>query len=810
MRPGAKEASMIGRVIGHFQLREKIGAGAMGEVYLAWDSRLRRPVALKILPPATIANLVARKRLQREALALSRLNHPCVATLYDFVEEPDLDGLIMEFVSGESLDHIVARGALDETTLLDYAVQIADGLAAAHDAGVVHRDIKPGNIRITSRGKVKLLDFGLAQLLHGTAASAASSDSAQGMIAGTIAYIAPEVWGGAPATAASDLYSVGVVLHEMATGVRPFAGLAGQALVHATKCLDAGPVRDRNPAITPELDAVIARLMSKRPEDRFASARDLHQALDALHAARRSGRLAPAFAARAALRQWAVPVAVLVVGTAALLWGTSGLRRPGPRRASVVAILPFSDPYGDSSSTYFADGVTHDLTVALAEYDSLQVIAPTSMTSYRHDGRRPSEIALEIHADRVVDGSLQRRGRRLGLSVQLIDGATNRILKSRRYDSSPDEVLGLVDRIAADLAGWMKAGPSTGRGPAELRVDPVAYDLFQRGRFHLDRRSPDGIRQALAHFRRSIDRDSTFAPAWSGLADAWSASAYSGLERPLAAFPQARLAARRALALDPQLADGYVSLGNVLQNHDWDWEGAADSYRKALALNPNHAVAHHWYASNLALRGRFDQAAIEIEPARRLDPNSIAIATAPAVFLYFARRYDDALAALEPAFALDSTSGLVQRARAAILDRLGREDQAMRSVCRWLDGQQLGQVSAAVAHAYAAQGVGAGLHVLVAALERKRAAGRYEPATHLAEIYARLGERESAFRWLAIALQEKDTELNRLGVDPIFDPLRGDPRFAALLQDVGLGSAPASVHPEPPAPRGSTVKGGTG
>src|SRR5262245_37653633 len=366
------ESSMIGRVVGHFQVREKLGAGAMGEVYLAWDSRLRRPVALKILPPATRANIVARRRLQREALALSRLNHPCVAVIYDFVEEPDLDGLVMEFVSGDSLDRIVARGAMDEAALLGNAVQIADGLAAAHEAGVIHRDIKPGNIRITSQGKVKLLDFGLAQLVHSTTISSPDSDSSRGMIAGTMAYIAPEVWGGAPATALSDLYSVGVVLHEMATGVRPFAGLSGHALVHATLHLDAGSVRERNPAISPELDAVIARLMAKRPEDRFASARELHRTLDDLHAARRSGSLDRKPAEQVTrVPRWAIPAGVVTLAAvAAIVWSLATTWRPAAHRASVVAVLPLKDPFGDSASTYFTDGVTYELTVALAEYES--------------------------------------------------------------------------------------------------------------------------------------------------------------------------------------------------------------------------------------------------------------------------------------------------------------------------------------------------------------------------------------------------------------------------------------------------------
>jgi len=458
----------------------------------------------------------------------------------------------------------------------------------------------------------------------------------------------------------------------------------------------------------------------------------------------------------------------------------------------VVGVQPFADLSQDSASTYFADGVTHELTGRLAEYDSLRVISPGTMALYRPGSRSATEIARALGAQRLVQGSVRRLGDRVWLSVEVIHGETDRIVWSRGYDGEVADILRLEDRMARDLAVAL-AGPAAAASHPRTgadRVDPVAHALFLRGRYELDRRSEAGIRQARTHFLASLERDSTFAPAWAGLADSWSAAGFSGLDAPDVAFPRARRAAQRAIELDSRLADGHISLANVLQNHDWDWDGAAREYREAIALNPSSAVAHHWYANELALRGAFEPALSEIARARALDPASLPIAVGSGAILYFARRYDEALDSMAVCVAMDSTSGLVQRTRAAILDRLGREAEAVRAMGLWLDAQGLQPVSRAVTQAYDAGGTRASIRVLLEGLRRKRASGLYEPATHVAELYARLGDREAAMTWLLTAERERDTELNRLKVDPIFDLLRDDPRFESLLERVGLAGAP--------------------
>ncbi len=790
---------MIGRVIDHFQIKERIGHGTYGDVYLAVNLRLLSPVAIKILRPALLRDVLLRRELRREARLLAKLHHPNVVQILDYIEDSDLDAVIMEFVEGEPLDHALARGPLEEKTLLHHALQVCDGLQAAHDKGVIHRDIKPSNIRVNAQGWVKLLDFGLAKLIaQSQSVTTDQAEAVESGIAGTMPYIAPEIWRNSGVTAASDLYSVGVVLYEMATGARPFPGLVGQPLIQAILYQEAPRVREANPAISPELDEVIAKLLAKRPEDRFGSARELHAALDAIHAryASRSGSgtlrsSASTWGARsgAGRSRWAWVAGAVAAATAAV---TIPLAFAPHRPISVLAAVPFDA--ADSSSVYYADGVTEDITRLLSESGRPEVIAWASMRRYRGSPMSLKAISREVGADALVVGSLRSDAGGLQLSVELVDGRKGHVLRSWKRTGPLDAVPALESDVVGDLFRLLRPDSKPGGARARaLPADPVALELLFRGRSLMSRRGRDDILEARSCFERSLARDTTNSQAWSALAEARCAMAFSGFEEPRTAFPDARRAARRALELDPSSADAHASLGNILQNHDRDWDGAEAEFRKALELNPNHATAHHWLASNLALRGRFAEADREIAQARSLDPNSLPVAVAPAAHLYFARRYPEALRALEAASRLDSSSWLVLRMRATVLDRLGRDQESMAALERWLDGTGLHAVAEGMARAYAAGGYPAALRLLIGALERQRAAGAYAPATHIAELYSRLGEREAAIRWLLVAEGEIDTELNRLQVDPLFDPLRGDPRFEALVRRVGLGAGSAPV-----------------
>jgi TolB-like protein/tRNA A-37 threonylcarbamoyl transferase component Bud32 len=781
---------MIGRVIGHYRVQEQLGSGGMGVVHLAYDQHLKRRVALKFLPPSTVTDLLARQRLRREALALSRLAHPSIATLHDYISDPEFDCIVMEYVEGEPLDRILRRGPLPEAEVLRLGAQLADGLSAAHAAGVVHRDIKPGNLRVNTAGHLKILDFGLAKRTgQGLESTSVTPALAPQELTGTFPYIAPELWRGEPASPASDLYAAGVVLHEMATGSRPFPDLAGSALVHAMT--ESAPVRARvrRPAIGEALDAIIARCLERDPGRRFASAAELFQAIEAA----RSQQLVHALAGRSRSwlpgRNWRPVVLAGVCGVllaAAAWWFLPGLRDAIAPRQS-LAVLPLANLSGDPGQDYFVDGLTDELTARLAGLRNKRVISRQSMARFKNTRLSLPEIAATVGVTRVVQGSVRLEGERMRLSIQLIDGPHDRHLWSGDYPGLKDDAQELLDETTGDLAAALHV--PIGARATEARAhhaDPVTYNLVLRGRWEFAKRGPKDVEAAIEDYESALRRDSTFAPAYAGLADAWSAEAFSGRARPGDAYPRARRAAQKALVLDPGLSEGWASLANVQQNYEWDWPAAGRSFERALVLNPNNALAHHWYGNHLALLGDFDGAEREIRAARSLDPFSLPILVGVGAFRYFARRYARASEAYAEAAKLDSASGLLRRAMAATHDRLGRDDLALADLCAWLEAEQQHGVAVAVREGASKGGFRGGLEVLIAGMKLKRASGLYEPATHVAEIYSRFGERDSALRWLETAAMEHDTELNRLGVDPIFDPLRKDPRFTALLVRVRL------------------------
>jgi serine/threonine-protein kinase len=638
---------MIGISIGHYRILEKIDSGGMGVVYLARDEKLRRDVALKLLPPGTIKDLASRKRLQREVLALSRLNHPAVVIVHDFVSTPEQDGIVMEFVKGVSLDEIVRRGPLEEREALRLGIQLAQGLAAVHAAGVIHRDLKLGNLRVTPDGRLKIVDFGLAtRTVLDNENMSRDSTVTQGP-AGSTPYLAPEVWGGAPASESSDLYAAGVVLHEMATGLHPFDEMASKGYASAALNLDPPAPRSRNPAISPGFESAILHCLERDPARRMASAQELVRALEALF----SGQPPPAggFPAKPrAVRRWRVGIGIaLMAAIVAVIGVTSGWWFGDSRAAPIrsLAVLPVDNFTGDPTQEHVADGMTDGLISSLGEYSSLRVIDRTTMMTYKRHKKTLPLIARELRVEGVVEGSVKPSRDRLEYSFQLIRGHDGHQLWSKRYKGDFGDGPDIQARAASEIAeeiGQGRAGGSRAAHSRETTVDPAAYNLYLQGRSNWNRRSEAGVRQAIKCFAGAIAKDSLYAPAYSGLADAWTTAGHLGTVVPLEAYPRAKQAALRALAIDPTLSDAYVSLGNIRQNFDGDWEGAERDYLKAIELNPSSSRAHHWYANLLAYRGEFGRATTEIQRAKAVDSLSVPINIGGAALLYFARRHEEA------------------------------------------------------------------------------------------------------------------------------------------------------------------------
>ena len=751
---------MIGTSIAHYRILEQLGAGGMGVVYRARDEKLERDVAIKVLPAGSLADEAQRRRFRKEALALSRLNHPGVATVHAFDREGDADFIVMELVSGETLAQRLKAGSLPVPEVAGLGMQIAEALGAAHESGVLHRDLKPANIVLTARGRVKVLDFGLAKLVQSGVDSAATTLPTVGdAVAGTLAYMAPEVLLGEEVDAASDLFSLGVVLYEMATGKSPWRTTLATALVNEI----VHTVPEAPTIVRPELPAhigwIIMKALEKSRAARYKTAAELMTDLEAGEeaeaAARPRGRGGSAAAAR----------------------------------IDSLAVLPLRNLSGDPDQDFFAEGMTEALIARLAQIGSLRVISHTSALAYR-DVRKPlPQIGRELNVDAVVEGSVLRSGERVRVTAQLVEAETDRPLWSNAFERPLGDVLDLQRDVSSAIADELRARltPREQVGLAGARpVVPAAYEAYLRGRHFWNKRSSEGMTRAIAAFQESIDADPLYAPAWSGLADCHNLLGLFRWQHSSEAFARAHAAAARALELDPDLAEGYTSLACALQYFDWDWPRADEAFRRAIALRPGYATARQWYADFLVGLARFEEAFVEARRANELDPLSPAVGTALGDAFYYARRYEEAIDRYRRILDLDADYRWARMNIGRSLQELGRHDEALRlfEATHREAGMSL-KDSPTLAYAYAAAGDRARAEAMLPPVLEGWREGRVSPYS-VANIHIALRDPDQAFAWLERAFQDRDRMMVNLRVHPRLDPLRADPRFADLLARMNL------------------------
>ncbi len=582
---------MIGQTLGHYRVLEQIGAGGMGVVYRAHDERLNRDVALKVLPAGALADGAARKRFRKEALTLSKLNHPNVETVFDFDTEGGMDFLAMELIPGITLDQKLVRGALPEEKVLRLGVQLAEGLVAAHAEGVVHRDLKPGNLRLTPDGRLKILDFGLAKLLlpMGETADTASLSETHG-VTGTLPYMAPEQLRGEPADARSDLWAAGAVLYEMATGKRPFPQTSGpiltDAILHQTPPLPSA-VR---PGVLPGLEAIILKALDKDPEHRYQSAKELAVDLRRMSAPSASA-VAPA---GRPLRRWRLLLrAAIVIGLLSMLFlntrtfdllieRTTEPAPAGDKESGVglfsVAVLPLVNSTGLAENEYLSDGITEGLINRLSRLDRLRVMARSTAFHYKGKNFDVRSAGREMNVGAVVTGRVQRRGDHLDVQVELVNTSDGSQLWGEQYTRKLSQLIRLQDEIAGDISGRLVSrltGEERQRLARRETKVPEAYELYLQGRFHWNKRNPAAVRKGLDYFRRAAEKDPDFALAYSGLADSYMllGSAMTGTEDPREMMPKAKESALAALERDETLAESHATLGYVKAFYDWTGGG---------------------------------------------------------------------------------------------------------------------------------------------------------------------------------------------------------------------------------------------
>jgi TolB-like protein/tetratricopeptide (TPR) repeat protein len=807
-----------------YTLERELGRGGMATVYLAHDLRHDRPVALKVLHPE-LAHALGPERFLREIKLAARLQHPHILPLHDSGEANGLLWYTMPYVEGESLRERLRREVqLSVEEAVRIAREVALALDYAHRRGVVHRDLKPENV-LLSDGQALLADFGVARALD---AGSGGKLTETGLAVGTPAYMSPEQASGGQVDGRSDVYALGCVLYELLVGEPPYTGPTGQAI--ATKRLtDPVPsVRRFRPAVPGAVDTLVRRALAPVPADRFGTAGGFAEALGKA-AIQESGPNAHVAPPARGLRVWRVAlygglVLLSVAATVALLRraggrgpaaGENAARPPAAQAAPVpaedqhsVAVLPLVNLSPEKANEYFSDGMTEELINALSRVEGLRVAARASAFMFKGKPVDPQEVGEKLHVATLLDGSVRKAGDRLRVSAELVRARDGRRLWAETYDRTLTDIFAVQEELARAIAGTLGArlaaattptadsSRSPGATPAVVHrgaAPPLAapgtrnleaYDLYLRGRYFWNKRSRDGLEQAIAYFRRAIAADPGYAQTYAALSDSYSLLGEYNYVPPISAYPKAKAAALRALELDPNLAETHASLG-VVRYRERDWPGAEAGYRRAIQLNPNYASAHHWLADLLNDLGRLEEALVEYRRAEALDPLSPIIGVGVAWTLYFQHRYGEALQQLQRALALDTSFAVTHLVLGSVYlqQRRYRDAEAELQRAAVLSGRSPVHL-AALAYAYASARETGRARALLGEL-RERSGREYVPQWAFALVYAGLGDSGRALSLLERSVRTREAWFYGWR-DPLWDPLRADSRFQQLLKELGL------------------------
>jgi eukaryotic-like serine/threonine-protein kinase len=782
----------IGQTLGHYRILERIGAGGMGTVYRAHDERLDRDVALKVLPPSGLENEAARKLFRKEALALSRLNHPNIAAIYDFDFDAGVDFLVMELVTGVTLASKLAGGALAQEQILQFGQQIALALEHAHGYGVVHRDLKPGNVIIRTDGQLKVVDFGLAKFV--TIDESAATETLSGVygLAGTLPYMSPEQLWGRPPDFRSDVYSAGVVLYEMATGQRPFQGKVPTAISEAILHTDPPSPRQLSPAISPDLESVILKCMQKEPATRYQTAREL--SVDLRRVQTPGVGIAGGLKPVGVRAQWVLIASLMailaVAATISFLkiraWQTRTKATSQIPSIESLAVLPLENLSRDPEQEYFADGMTDELTTELAHISALRVVSRTSAMRYKRTTKTLPQIARELQVDGVIEGSVLRSDGSVRINTQLVQAQADKELWAHSYQRKLKDVLQLQGELAHDIAEQIKikVTPQEELRLATTRtVNPESHEAYLKGLYHWNKGTEENYRDARNYFQQAIALDPNYAPAYAGLADYfWATDELP----PSLAMPSARENVLKALSLDDGLADAHKTLASIKFYGDWDWVAAENEFKRALSLNPSYSEGHRMHSVYLSALGREVDATTEIQIAQRLDPLSLTTSVTAGWISYFAHQYDRALQQCRSVLELDSNWSPAHECLGDVYTAKGNFPQGiaegeLAAVGSGHDPVRL----AALARTYALAGRESDARKILAELNQASKT-EYIAPYFFATIEGALGEKDEAFAWLEKGFNGRDPYLTRLRVDVAMDPLRSDTRFKTLLRRVGL------------------------